>query len=367
MDELDKKLFNDLSEKIGVPIRCEYIIRNALKNEELTKRKKIEIIVIKVARVFGVLLLTAGTAFASTKIYENIWKTPEKIENFYGAHGEWYSNDINVNEKKAITEDEAREKFNEILNKFGYKNETIKSIELIDNPSDDGLFYRATTQNEFLLDLDAKNTENFKLFTNIAYKNIGEYRGTQKEIENEVNNICKKYGYDLSKYNSKEVSFNISESVYDKNIYENAPEYANIWQIKYNKEYNGVVNKYEELTIGIIPEINEIYYFIYTNKSPENIDIVVNEQQAKNIALLKEKELNIGYNIKNVETKMDIVKMNGYAYLRENDFKKYYEQRFTERYPVDKLEYYRVEERIRQVWRVKLEFETPKEDRKSVV
>ena len=32
MDELDKKLFNDLSEKVEIPIRCEYIIKNALKN-----------------------------------------------------------------------------------------------------------------------------------------------------------------------------------------------------------------------------------------------------------------------------------------------------------------------------------------------
>lgn len=29
MDELDKKLFNDLSEKVEIPARCEYVIKNA--------------------------------------------------------------------------------------------------------------------------------------------------------------------------------------------------------------------------------------------------------------------------------------------------------------------------------------------------
>ena len=49
--------------------------------------------------------------------------------------------------------------------------------------------------------------------------------------------------------------------------------------------------------------------------------------------------------------------MNGYAYLRKNDYEHYYESRTTPNYPIEKLQYYRVEDNIRQVWRVKLEFE----------
>ena len=33
MDELDKKLFNDLSEKVEIPARCEYVIKNAFIND----------------------------------------------------------------------------------------------------------------------------------------------------------------------------------------------------------------------------------------------------------------------------------------------------------------------------------------------
>ena len=371
MDELDKKLFNDLSEKVEIPIRCEYIIRNALKNGNNKSKNKMKNIILIVARACGVIFLTSGIVFASTKIYENVWKEPRKIDNFYGNNYEYdkndlygigHSKDIDINKNNAITKEEAKIKFEEILKKFGYENEKIISIELADNPADDSLLYRATTENKFLLDIDAKDPRNFKIFTDIAYKDIDKCRGTQEEIEKVVEDICKKYGYDLSKYNHKEITFNIAESVFEESLInntyiENSPDNANIWQIIYNTEYNGIVNKSEEISIGIVPGINQLEHFTYTDKAPENTDIVIDKEKAKEIAIAKEKQLNIGYNIKNTSVELDIVKMNGYAYLRENDFEHYYESSTTPNYPMEKLLYYRVEDKIRQVWRVKLEFE----------
>lgn len=371
MDELDKKLFNDLSEKVEIPIRCEYIIKNALKNGNNKSKNILKNIILIVARTCGIIFLTSGIVFASAKIYENVWKEPKKIDNFYGdnyeydenaLYGTGHSKDIDISKNNAITKEEAKIKFEEILKKFGYENEKIISIELADNPADDSLFYRATTENKFMLDIDAKDTRNFKIFTDIAYKDIDKYRGTQEEVEKVVEEICKKYGYDLSKYNHKEIGFNMAQSVFEESLSNNTyieycPENANIWGVGYNKEYNGVVNRSEEIKVGIIPEINELYYFIYTNKAPENTDIVIDKEKAKEIAIEKEKQLNIGYNIKNTSVELDIVKMNGNAYLRENNFEHYYESSTTENYPLNKLLYYRVEEKVRQVWRVKLEFE----------
>lgn len=371
MDKLDRKLFNDLSEKVEIPIRCEYVIKNALKNGKSKSKNKIKNIILVLARTCAAIFLTSGIVFASAKIYENVWKEPKKVDSFYGDNYEYnenelygigHSKDIDISKQNAITKEEAKTKFEEILKKFGYENEKIISIELADNPSDDSLFYRATTENKFLLDIDAKDTRNFKIFTDIAYKDIDNYRGTQEEVEKVAEEICRKYGYDLSQYNHKEITFNIAESVFEKSLTNNtyiepSPDDANIWRVKYNKEYNGVVNNYEEITIGIVPEINELYYFIYTNKAPENTDIVIDKEKAKEIAIEKENKLNIGYNIKNTSVELDIVKMNGNAYLRENDFEHYYESSNTENYPLNKLLYYRVEEKVRQVWRVKLEFE----------
>jgi len=371
MDELDKKLFNDLSNKVDIPIRCEYIIRNALKNKRKKNKNIIKNTILTIVRVGGVIFLTSGIVFASAKIYENIWKEPEKVDNFYGGNSEcdsnelyeiWHSKNINISTQDVISEDEARRKINEILNKFGYAEESIKLVNLIDNPSDDGMFYRAVTDNKFMIELDAKDTRNFKIFTNIAYDNIDKYRGTQEEIEETIESMCKKYGYDVSKYNHKEVKFNIAQSEFQemlsKHTYiESTPDNANIWEVKYNKEYNGVINKYQEITFGIIPEINELYYFIYTDKAPENTDIVVDKEKAKQIALEKEKDLNLEYTINNIYINLDIVKINGNAYLRENNFEHYYESRMTPNFPIENIQYYRVQEKIRQVWRVKLEFE----------
>ena len=359
MDELDKKLFNDLSEKVEIPVKCEYVIKNAFNNNAKKSKNSIRQILSSIIKTSAVLLLSTGTVFATTKIAEKIWKNPEKVEEFYGANGErieneeyeiWHSKNINTNNyENIISEKDAEAQINQILKKFGYENEKIQSIELIDNPSDTSLFYRATTENKFLIDLDAKDSKNFKIFTDAAYKNIDNYRGTEEQIKNLASEICLKYGYDTSKYSHIDIKYN-SENSAD----------ANIWSVKYNKEYDGIVNIYEEITIGIIPEVNELYYFIFTDKAPENTDIMINEPTAKEIALDKEKKLNIGYTIKNVTTNLDIVKMNGYEYLRENDFEHYYKARTEPLYPVEKLEYYRVEERVRKVWKVKLEFEKSK-------
>ena len=360
MDELDKKLFNDLSEKVEIPVKCEYVIKNAFNNNAKKSKNSIKQILSTIIKTSAVLLLSTETVFATTKIAEKIWKNPEKVEEFYGANGErieneeyeiWHSKNINTNNyENIISEKDAEAQINQILKKFGYENEKIQSIELIDNPSDTSLFYRATTENKFLIDLDAKDSKNFKIFTNVVYKNINNYRGTEEKAIKTVSELCTKYGYDTSQYSHISTEYNSEDS-----------KDANIWTVKYNKEYDGIVNIYEEITIGIVPEINELYYFIYTDKAPENTSILVNEQTAKKIALEKENELNLEHNIKNIVINLDIVKMNGYEYLRENNFEHYYESRTIPLYPIEKLEYYRVAEKIRKVWKVKLEFEKNKD------
>lgn len=361
----DNEIINKIILKSKEKIAVSEFIKEDMEMKKVHKLPKI------VATIIATVGIMSGLVYATANIYEKIWKEPKKIDSFYGDNYEYdenalygvgHSKDIDINKNNAITKEEAKVKFEEILKKFGYENEKIISIELVDNPSDDSLFYRATTETKFLLDIDAKDTKNFKIFTDIAYKDIDKCRGTQEEVEKVVQEICKKYGYDLSKYSHKEVSFNISQSAFASKLQkhisiENSPEDANIWQITYNTEYNGAVNKYEEISVGIVPGINKLEHFTYTDKTPENTDIVIDKEKAKEIAVEKENKINIGHNVKNIDIELDIVKMNGYAYLRENDYEHYYESRTTPKYPIENLQYYRVEERVRQVWRVKLEFE----------
>ena len=264
MDEIDKKLFDDLSEQVEIPIKCEYVIRNALKSND----RKIK------TSAKTVMSIIAKTVFATTKVIESVWNKPEKIDSFYGSNGEhieseeygiWHSKDINVdNYENIISENDAKEQINQILKKCGYENEKIQSIELIDNPSDTSLFYRATTENKFLIDLDAKDSKNFKIFTNVVYKNINNYRGTEEKAIKTVSELCTKYGYDTSQYSHISTEYNSEDS-----------KDANIWTVKYNKEYDGIVNIYEEITIGIVPEINELYYLFYKNEETKYVELAV--------------------------------------------------------------------------------------------
>ena len=145
MDEIDKKLFDDLSEQVEIPIKCEYVIRNALKSNDRKIKTSAKTVMSIIAKTCAVIFLSAGTVFATTKVIEGVWNKPEKIDSFYGSNGEhieseeygiWHSKDINVdNYENIISENDAKEQINQIFKKFGYENEKIQSIELIDNPS----------------------------------------------------------------------------------------------------------------------------------------------------------------------------------------------------------------------------------------
>ena len=140
MDELDKKLFNDLSEKVEIPVKCEYVIKNAFNNNAKKSKNSIKQILSTIIKTSAVLLLSTGTVFATTKIAEKIWKNPEKVGEFYGANGErieneeyeiWHSKNINTNNyENIISEKDAEAQINQILKKFGYSEEDIELVKI---------------------------------------------------------------------------------------------------------------------------------------------------------------------------------------------------------------------------------------------
>ena len=73
MDSIDEKLFNDLSEKIEVPMRYEYIIKNALDNKEKNKLVIHRRILRTLITVCATIILTTGIAFASSVVYQKIF------------------------------------------------------------------------------------------------------------------------------------------------------------------------------------------------------------------------------------------------------------------------------------------------------
>mgnify|MGYP007135796102 CR=1 FL=1 len=83
MDELDKKLYHDMRLDFPIPDKCKTIIRESLYDERKIKGVYYHSLAKVVLTTFIVLLITTGIVYAGTKVYEKIFKNPEKVIGFY--------------------------------------------------------------------------------------------------------------------------------------------------------------------------------------------------------------------------------------------------------------------------------------------
>ena len=267
MDELDKRLCNDLSTEIPVPDKCEKVIRESLYNKEKIRKQHFYAITKIITTACASLLLSTGVVFAGYKIYEKIWKEPEKLTGFYTDDG----GIITEQEKdKAMSEEEVKKIAMEKLEIFGHKDEKIEKINLQNSPDNTGLTWRIDTNKNTIITIDAENSSNYGIsFKDTLDKNIEEYRTTEKEAIDTAKNFCIKYGYDTEEYDEVKVSSNMDS---EKDSY--------IWYVDFYKEYDDIINPYECISIGFIPKSNELYYFIVEIDKYEYYQIQITEQQA---------------------------------------------------------------------------------------
>ncbi len=339
MDELDKKLYHDLNLEIEVPSECEIIINEALNKS--TKRYSLAKLITTVCAMF---LLTVGIVYAGTNIYDKIWTTPEKVVGFSSEE-----NTITEEQQKSVmTETEARERSEEILEKFGYKDEKINSVELKNNQANYELTWYINTDKKTNISFNAEKGEDFSLsIDTILYENIQKYRTTEEEAEKTARDLCKKYGYDLNEYNYTKMTSNM-----------NSEDESYIWYVHFYKKYDGIVNPGEYIYVSFIPEVNKIYQFCVSNKKFENNPIKITEEEAKGIALKEEQKITTRYNVKDINVELNIVQMNGDAYLRINDYDQLHEQT-SANYPSEKTINYRTDNRIRRAWVVTINYDIP--------
>lgn len=339
MDELDKKLYHDLNLEIEVPSECEIIINEALNKS--TKRYSLAKLITTVCAMF---LLTVGIVYAGTNIYDKIWTTPEKVVGFSSEE-----NTITEEQQKSVmTETEARERSEEILEKFGYKDEKINSVELKNNQANYELTWYINTDKKTNISFNAEKGEDFSLsIDTILYENIQKYRTTEEKAEKTARDLCKKYGYDLNEYNYTKMTSNM-----------NSEDESYIWYVHFYKKYDGIVNPGEYIYVSFIPEVNKIYQFCVSNKKFENNPIKITEEEAKGIALKEEQKITTRYNVKDINVELNIVQMNGDAYLRINDYDQLHEQT-SANYPSEKTINYRTDNRIRRAWVVTINYDIP--------
>ena len=353
MDDLERKLYHDLSSGVEIPDKVRTIIEESLKDTKV-KKKKYSLLKIALTTCAS-LLLTVGIVYAGTKVYDAIWKNPEKV----------IGTEENINEKdimynNTMTEEEAREKAEKILKNFGYENEIIKSMKIESNDQNYDIIWKIETQNNIFVEFDARGGEYLAISYDegkILSENIPKEQIDKKEAETLARSICDKYGYDLNKYNKvytipyiDNTSFNWSDTEKEIKAYQ--------WNVVFSKTYESGINSFENIRISFIAGADEVYYFMYESANVEDNPIIITEEEAKKIVLEAEQKIKSDYKIENTHVNLDIAQMNGDAYLRMKDYELYSKQYYGnigEDFKYEEYTRYRTDNPVRKVWMVTIE------------
>lgn len=337
----ENKIIEKIIEKSQMKIAV-----SEFKKEEKTM-PKMNKITKSVATILIVLGLGTGVVFATTNLYEKIWKehksyTQEEMIN------ELPPEEITEEEKKElISEEEAKAKGIEILEKLGYENQTINRIEL-KRGYDEGVdsYYMIKTkwgyEEGLMVQLNA-NGGDFIGFNDmdLKYKHLDTQVLEDEEIAKVATDIYNTLGieegkYTLTKMTAQDYCFeNQSNKLLGANFY---------------KYYDGIPNKNESFNVSFMYYNGEIYLFsvsINNDNTYQNNPIVITEEEAINIAKSKEEELSPNA-ITNITSSLSIEKMNAFIYQLENG-------KYDVTGDVEDEIYYKTENITRKVWKIKVE------------
>ena len=297
--------------------------------------------------IVSFLTVTSGIAFASYTVYEKIWKEPKKYATSDDYLNSLPSKEISEDEKRnLITENDAKNIALNFLNKLGYENQTINSIELKRDYSQpmDG-YYMAKTESDYekglMVLIDSKNgyIEYFNDL-DLKYKDLNQDIITEEQAKQIAVDTYEKL--ELNKNDYELYSIKKDEYVFENNT-------KTLWGATFLKKENNVYNKYENFSVAFIVVDNKIMYdTINISKSTEKVNnpIIIKEESAIEIAKNKELEFT-NTEITNIKSELSIEKMNTLVYQLEYEI-----------YDTMDLQ---IEENIRNVWKVSIEHKNKKD------
>ena len=337
------------------------IIENIIKKSqikiavsEFAKEKKEMPKINKISKYVATTIITlgigTGIVYATgTAIYDKIWKQPESYK---------VSNEITEKDKEnAISEEDARKKAEEYLRKIGLDDE-INGLKLNKSWQENDITWNIEfTKGSMIMD----NKGNFESLNIPSYNytipyNYGitreEARKTAKEL--------------LAKYNPENNNDEYELVSLHRNMENDKASY--IWYAdfykKYGelyKKYGELYNMYEKISIGWIPTINGLYSLNIENSKYENNEQIITKEEAIRIATERDKKIETRHNIATTEAQIGIDKMNADVVYREKDIENYnkgtinYECDENGTYKIkDNAEFYKVDNRVRKVWEVKI-------------
>jgi hypothetical protein len=319
-------------------------------NDIVMKNRTRNIFKAIITAIAGIVLGT-GVVFAGTKVYEKIWKEPESYtyEEMINALP---SAKISDEEKiDLISEDEAKEKGIEILEKLGYENQTINRIELKRGYSEDiTSYYMIKTkwgyEEGLTVEIDA-NSGDFLSFNDMDLK----YKHLQSEIltDEEISKIATDIYNQLE---LKEGEYKLSDTKVEDYYFEN--QASKLLGAKFYKYYDGIKNKYEQFSVSfIVVDGKVILNSVLLNKDTtyQKNPLVISEEEAVNIVKSKEQEFS-SFEITNITSELSIEKMNTFIYQIEND-------KYDITANMEEQVHYKTDDISRKVWKIKIEHNVP--------
>lgn len=261
-----------------------------------------------VATIVITLGIGTGLVYATgTVVNEKIWKEPKQYK---------INQDLTEEERKeCITQEKAEEIANNYLKKIGFEEEKIRDLDLSRNfLRNDKIWYVDTEKVSMQI-----NAENGKLeFLNIPtwnYKIPYDYGITREEAKIVAKELLEKYrpeGYD-GEYELVCLRRNMGTD-----------EASYIWYADFYRKYGDLINKSEQISIGRVPTINGLYSLNLKNITYENNEQKISKEEAMNIAVEKDRQIEKNKTIKETKAEIRIKEMNEDIYLRKN-FKEEYE------------------------------------------
>ena len=304
--------------------------------------------ILKMVATFVIAIgLAAGITYAGTAIYENVFTKPEKIEN--------YIDELKVNEEelsKIISEEEAINKAVEQLKRYkiDLRTNDIENIELQKAPNYDEITYviTANEHDDFFVNANTGNLNHFQIEDGLSLEEVEKCTSNREDMIEQARIKLKEYGYDESEYKLSYVSSNDG----------NDEEKSYMWYISFSKEYDGIFNRYQSISMTIIPKINKVTTFSINDEPFENNEIKISMEEAVEIAKEKDKVINSeNYAQKGVDSKLEIVRVNPELYLKENGLENGNETTTLEDGTIYSYNTYKMNGRVRKAYVISISYE----------
>lgn len=329
-----------MNDEIKEKLKMKIAISQINEKEKKAMNKKEKFVFKNLGIAACVLISLTGVAFAGNKIIENIWKTPEKIQNVTDKITE-------ESKKENITEEQAKEIAINKLKEIGFNSNIINTDHYKETDSNT-IIYRFNTEDNYEISINGQTGKFDTIWNNNKNQQDCNIEITQDEAITIANQYYKLFGFKEGEYEITQIFSNNNEGSGKGKGYK--------IDITYNKKYGDTYNPYEMINIGIESKNKNFDYFTIRNIPFDNNETVITEDDAIQIALNEDKKIETNKVIETKAKKM-VVKMNADAYERINNKEKYYEAMQTVNYPNEERNYYNMEDKIRNAWVVVITYE----------